>query len=30
MDAAGLITAQIEGGLPNELRRRLAEIRSTR
>ena len=29
MDAAGLITAQIEGGLPDELRRRLAEIRST-
>jgi hypothetical protein len=30
MDAAGLIAAQVEGGLPNELRRRLAEIRSTR
>ena len=29
MDAAGLITAEVEGGLPNELRRRLAEIRST-
>ena len=30
MDAAGLITTQVEGGLPKELRRRLAEIRSTR
>jgi hypothetical protein len=30
MDATGLIAAQVEGGLPNELRRRLAEIRSTR
>jgi signal recognition particle subunit SEC65 len=30
MDAAGLITAEIEGCLPDELRRRLAEIRSTR
>jgi hypothetical protein len=29
LDAAGLITAEVEGGLPNELRRRLAEIRST-
>ena len=28
MDTAGLITAEVEGGLPNELRRRLAEIRS--
>jgi hypothetical protein len=30
MDAAELVTADVEGGLPNELRRRLAEIRSTR
>ena len=30
MDAAGLIGADVEGGLPNELLRRLAEIRSTR
>jgi len=30
MDAAGLITAEVEGRLPNKLRRRLAEIRSTR
>ena len=30
MDAAGLIAAEVEGGLPNELRRRLAEIRATR
>ena len=30
MDAAGLITTEVESGLPNELRRRLAEIRSTR
>jgi hypothetical protein len=29
MDAAGLIAAEVEGGLPNELRQRLAEIRST-
>jgi hypothetical protein len=30
MDAAGLIAAEVEGGLPKELRRRLAEIRATR
>jgi hypothetical protein len=30
MDAAGLIATDVEGGLPDELRRRLAEIRSTR
>jgi hypothetical protein len=30
LDAAGLLTAEIEARLPNELRRRLAEIRSTR
>ena len=29
MDAAGLITAEVEGALPSELRQRLAEIRST-
>ena len=29
MDAAGLIAAEVEGALPNELRPRLAEIRST-
>jgi hypothetical protein len=29
LDATGLITAEVEGGLPNGLRRRLAEIRST-
>jgi len=29
MDAAGLITAEVEGGLLGELRRRLVEIRST-
>jgi hypothetical protein len=28
-DAAGLIAAEVEGALPDELRRRLAEIRST-
>jgi hypothetical protein len=30
MDVAGLSTAEVEGGLPNDLRRRLAEIRATR
>jgi hypothetical protein len=30
MDAAGLIAAEVEGALPDELRRRLEEIRSTR
>ena len=29
MDVAGLIAAETEAGLSNELRRRLAEIRST-
>jgi hypothetical protein len=29
MDGAGLIAAEVEGALPSELRRRLAEIRST-
>jgi hypothetical protein len=29
LDAAGLIAAEVEGGLPDELRRRLVEIRST-